>query len=102
MITVSHTYSCHTHTAGEPHTSPQSAERDIGKLDCNLGVLLIDYFRFYGRALNYYDVGVTCAKGGFCYNKRATVKQDPRDRGDRLSLLDPLDDTNDVSRCAHP
>jgi non-canonical poly(A) RNA polymerase PAPD5/7 len=33
-------------------------------LDCNLGVLLIDFFRLYGRTLNVERVGITCDEGG--------------------------------------
>lgn len=71
-----------------------------GALDQNLGVLLIDFFRFYGRALAYKKVGITCAGGGSCYEKVAKgFGRQPRDRGDRLSVMDPLDPSNDVARC---
>lgn len=75
------------------------------QLDCNLGVLLIDYFRFYGRQLDYSAVGVACGDGGFCYNKSRTFPQQARfrkggaNRGERFSIMDPLDCNNDVSGC---
>ena len=36
-----------------------SRDRDR-ELEGNLGVLLLDFFRLYGRALNATDVGVSC------------------------------------------
>ena len=73
----------------------------VGPLEQNLGLLLIDYFRFYGRSLGYKDVGVSCADGGYCYRKESFgFQKQPRDRGDRFSVMDPLDPSNDVSRCA--
>lgn len=83
----------------QSRVDPLIKEQRVGELEGNLGLLLVDYFRFYGRALNYYEIGVTCADGGRCYSKRATVgRADHRDRGDRFSLLDPLDPSNDASR----
>lgn len=70
-------------------------------LDQNLGLLLMDYFRFYGRALRYQSVGVSCAKGGFCFDKDSVgFGRQARDRSDRFSVMDPLDASNDVARCA--
>jgi DNA polymerase sigma len=81
-----------THAGGKSH---------VGGLDQNLGLLLIDYFRFYGRGLRYQVVGVGCADGGFCYDKvSASFGRQPRDRSDRYSIMDPLDISNDVSRRA--
>jgi hypothetical protein len=65
---------------------------EVGELEQNIGLLLIDYFRLYGRALAWQKVGVSAAQG---FGRRA------RDRGDRFSVMDPLDASNDVSRCAH-
>lgn len=74
-------------------------------LECNLGLLLIDYFRFFGRQLAVTKIGV--ASGGDthasgCYVKARVFQpsMDRRDKGDRLSIRDPMDDSNDVSRCA--
>lgn len=74
-------------------------------LDCNLGLLLIGYFRFYGRQLDYSMVGVSCNDGGYCYVKNRTFPQQARwrktmSRGDRFSIMDPLDSSNDVAGCA--
>ena len=33
-------------------------------LEANLGVLLLDFLRLYGRALNAADVGVSCRRAG--------------------------------------
>lgn len=38
-------------------------------LEGNLGVLLVDFFRLYGRALRTTDVGVSAANGGRYFNK---------------------------------
>ncbi len=35
-----------------------------GALEESLGVLLVDFFRFYGRTLNITDVGVSCRYAG--------------------------------------
>jgi non-canonical poly(A) RNA polymerase PAPD5/7 len=42
--------------------------------DCNLGVLLIDFFRLYGRTLNVERVGVTCDEGGLFIDKATAGK----------------------------
>lgn len=41
---------------------PSRAETDDGasQLEGNLGVLLLDFLRLYGRSLNVNDVGVSC------------------------------------------
>jgi non-canonical poly(A) RNA polymerase PAPD5/7 len=79
-----------------------SRKAKAAQLDQNLGLLLIDFFRFFGRALKYQGVGVSCADGGCCYDKvsKGFGKQ-ARDRGERFSVMDPLDPSNDVSRCGH-
>lgn len=79
----------------------------VHNIDCNLGLLLIDYFRFYGRQLDYSMVGVSCNDGGYCYMKSKTFPpparfRKPASRGDRFSIMDPLDSSNDVAGCARP
>ena len=82
-------------SAGQPEGTPAAP------LESNLGLLLIDYFRFYGRALRYQSVGVSPADGGFCFDKEMMgFGRQERDRGDRFSIMDPLDPGNDVARCA--
>ena len=87
---------CVWHAEGTNHAQP---------LDCNLGLLLIDYFRFFGRQLAVTKIGVACGgatHASGCYVKAQVFQKggDFRDKGDRLSIRDPLDDSNDVSRCA--
>jgi DNA polymerase sigma len=76
-----------------------SSAGPMEQLDCNLGLLLIDYLRFYGRHLKYQEIGVTSAQHGRCYVKNSEgFGRDFRDRGDRYSIQDPLDASNDVAR----
>eukprot|EP00892_Ulva_mutabilis_P001539 jgi/Ulvmu1/11386/UM075_0048.1 len=83
------------HPSRRPHRDGPMRE-----LESNLGVLLVDYFRFYGRQLDYAAVGVSCNDGGRCYKKRATFPPPTKWRGrstDRFSIMDPLDSKNDVA-----
>lgn len=48
-------------------------------------------------------VGVSCNDGGYCYKKRTTFPQQAKFRNrssDRYSIMDPLDNKNDVAGCA--
>lgn len=36
----------------------------------NLGTLLLDFFKLYGRSLNYRNVGVSVRGSGMFFNKR--------------------------------
>jgi DNA polymerase sigma len=38
-------------------------------VESNLGVLLLDFFRLYGREISYWDVGVSAAGAGRFFNK---------------------------------
>eukprot|EP00798_Chlamydomonas_sp_ICE-L_P001683 gene1683-33079_t len=69
-------------------------------LEPSLGVLLVDFFRFYGRVINNQEVGISCDKGGHFYLKRDKGGQDwqNEERPYMLSVEDPKDDTNDICR----
>jgi hypothetical protein len=38
-------------------------------LEPSLGVLLVDFFRFFGRIINMQQAGLSCADGGHFFNK---------------------------------
>ena len=42
-----------------PSRIPTKANRKP-KLECNLGLLLLDFFRLYGRTLKQEDVAISC------------------------------------------
>ncbi|KAF6264754.1 hypothetical protein COO60DRAFT_19013 [Scenedesmus sp. NREL 46B-D3] len=67
-----------------------------GALEANLGLLLVDFMRLFGRALNMSEVGVTCADGGCFYSKAARGFLHPT-RDHLLSVQDPLDAANDTA-----
>lgn len=62
-----------------------------------LGVLLIDFFELYGFVLNMYDVGISCRKGGFFYEKREYGMFNV-ERPYLLSIEDPLDTQSDIGK----
>ena len=66
-------------------------------LEGNLGVLLVDFLKLYGRELNMQEVGVSCAGGGQFYSKRRMGFFQP-ERPFLLSVQDPRDPDNDVAR----
>ena len=62
-----------------------------------MGVLLVDFLRLFGRSLNNEDVGISCNRGGFFYNKIDAEKDQPH-RSYMLSVEDPADSDNDLCR----
>ena len=68
-----------------------------GVLEKSMGVLLVDFLRLFGRSLNNDDVGISCSKGGYFYNKLDAQKEQPM-RPYMLSVEDPADPDNDLSR----
>ncbi|PIA55380.1 hypothetical protein AQUCO_00800265v1 [Aquilegia coerulea] len=66
-------------------------------LEQNLGVLLVNFFEFYGRKLNIWDVGVSCKAGGtfFLKNKKGFLNGD---RPHLLSIEDPQAPENDIGK----
>lgn len=66
-------------------------------LETNLGSLLVDFFRLYGRALSHMNVGVSCRKGGGYFSKRSKgffLEERPY----LLSIEDPNDPENDLGK----
>ncbi|KAF9610933.1 hypothetical protein IFM89_025743, partial [Coptis chinensis] len=63
----------------------------------NLGILLVNFFDFYGRKLNIYDVGVSCKDAGtfFLKNRKGFLNED---RPYLLSIEDPQAPENDIGR----
>ncbi|XP_022139704.1 non-canonical poly(A) RNA polymerase PAPD5 [Momordica charantia] len=75
----------------QSHNSCQSS------LEHNLGVLLVNFFDFYGRKLNTSDVGVSCNGGGifFSKSKRGFMT---KARPFLLSIEDPQAPDNDIGK----
>ncbi|KAG5634891.1 hypothetical protein H0H81_000408 [Sphagnurus paluster] len=65
--------------------------------DKNLGVLVMDFFELYGCYFNYYEVGISLRDGGTYFNKRQRGWYD-YGKGNLLSIEDPADPTNDISK----
>lgn len=63
----------------------------------NLGVLLIEFFELYGHYYNYEKAGISIRDGGTYFDKVARDWDDPRNPT-LLSIEDPVDITNDVSK----
>ena len=56
-----------------PSQRPLSARsRMAGALEGSLGVLLLDFFRLYGRALHAEHVGVSCRRVQMCHSVAAS------------------------------
>jgi DNA polymerase sigma len=61
----------------------------------SLGVLLVDFLRLFGRALDVSSVGVSSRNGGEFYSKARHGMQQARSY--LLSVQDPQDSTNDIA-----
>jgi non-canonical poly(A) RNA polymerase PAPD5/7 len=72
----------------QPSTTP---------LESNLGILLVDFFRLYGRALNHITVGVSCRQGGGYFSKRSRGFYND-ERSYLLSIEDPNEPDNDLGK----
>ncbi|CAI5459473.1 unnamed protein product, partial [Closterium sp. Yama58-4] len=81
------------------HLQTHHSRFSNGKLEQNLGVLLIDFFHLYGRGLNTSDVGVSARHGGrfFLKRDRGMVQQNRF----MLAVEDPQMPSNDLSRGSH-
>ncbi|KAK9510875.1 hypothetical protein O3M35_005563 [Rhynocoris fuscipes] len=67
--------------------------------DCNLGVLLIEFFELYGRKFNYIKTAIRIKNGG-TYISKQEMQKEMKD-GHRPSVLcieDPLTPGNDIGR----
>ncbi|KAF8495367.1 Nucleotidyltransferase [Gautieria morchelliformis] len=63
----------------------------------NLGVLVMEFFELYGHYFNYENTGISLRHGGTYFNKLARGWSDFR-RPSLLSIEDPLDSSNDISK----
>lgn len=63
----------------------------------NLGVLLVQFFDFYGRKLNTSDVGVSCRGAGIFYLKRDKGFLN-QGRPSLISIEDPQTPENDIGK----
>jgi non-canonical poly(A) RNA polymerase PAPD5/7 len=69
------------------HPKIRKGEIDAGQ---NLGVLVMEFFEFYGCYFNYEEVGISLRNGGCYYNKVSRGWQDHYKKG-LLSIEDPTD-----------
>ncbi|KAI6008653.1 hypothetical protein EDC04DRAFT_2548257, partial [Pisolithus marmoratus] len=76
------------------HPKIRRGEIDAGK---NLGVLVMEFFELYGQRLNYEEVGISVREGGVYFSKRQRGWCDSV-KSNLLSVEDPIDPTNDISR----
>ncbi|CAM6084092.1 unnamed protein product [Calypogeia fissa] len=81
------------------HPSRRSVNHrgESSPLESNLGILLVDFFDFYGRALNVRDVGISCRSGGRFYSKASRGFLDSG-RPYLLSVEDPQSPDNDICK----
>ncbi|KIJ58324.1 hypothetical protein HYDPIDRAFT_102916 [Hydnomerulius pinastri MD-312] len=63
----------------------------------NLGVLVMEFFEFYGCYFNYEEVGISVRHGGTYYSKRQRGWYDSV-KNHLLSIEDPTDPSNDISK----
>lgn len=80
--------------------TPNNTRNNSSKLppmESNLGTLLIDFFRLYGRTLQHTFVGVSCRRGGGFFNKRSKGFHN-EDRPYLLAVEDPNDPSNDLGK----
>jgi len=57
----------------------------------NLGVIVVEFFEFYGHVFNYDDVGISLRDGGNYYNKAERGWKNGR-QSYLLSVEDPQDE----------
>ncbi|KAI6103594.1 hypothetical protein F5141DRAFT_216454 [Pisolithus sp. B1] len=63
----------------------------------NLGVLVMEFFELYGHRFNCEEVGISIRDGGAYFSKRQRGWYDSM-KSNLLSLEDPIDPTNDISK----
>ncbi|KAL2636262.1 hypothetical protein R1flu_007741 [Riccia fluitans] len=86
-----------THLQTHPSRKNFNSRGEPCPLENNLGILLVDFFDFYGRVLNVREVGISCRSGGRFYNKRARGFVD-NGRPFLLSVEDPQKPDNDIGK----
>ncbi|KAI0256600.1 hypothetical protein BJV78DRAFT_1117458 [Lactifluus subvellereus] len=75
------------------HPKIRRGEIDPGR---NLGVLVMEFFEFYGYYFNYHEVGISLRDGGTYFSKAQRGWMDYKQS--LLSIEDPADATNDISK----
>ena len=65
--------------------------------DENLGVLLIEFFEFYGVRFNYNNTGIRIHDGGSFFNKNDIAEM----KGSMLCIEDPFQPGNDIARASY-
>jgi non-canonical poly(A) RNA polymerase PAPD5/7 len=75
----------------------ESSSLSFSTLESNLGILLVDFFRLYGRALNHTTVGVSCRNGGGYFSKRSKGFYND-ERSYLLAIEDPNEPDNDLGK----
>ncbi|TFK46660.1 Nucleotidyltransferase, partial [Heliocybe sulcata] len=76
------------------HPKIRRGEIDPSK---NLGVLVMEFFELYGCYFNYHEVGISLRDGG-TYFPKATRGWLDYNRSQLLSIEDPADPSNDISK----
>ncbi|XP_060964268.1 uncharacterized protein LOC133033496 [Cannabis sativa] len=71
--------------------------QSLRESEANLGILLVNFFDFYGRKLNTPDVGVSCNGGGTFYSKNDRGFLN-RGRPFLISIEDPQAPENDIGK----
>lgn len=71
-------------------------KNNVGMHLDNYGVLLIEFFKLYGKDFNYNSVGLLPARG--CYYQKADRRRIDQQKPFLLSCEDPNDPENDVGR----
>jgi non-canonical poly(A) RNA polymerase PAPD5/7 len=66
----------------------------------DFGLLLLGFFKFYGKEFNYFTTGISLLKGGFYYKKISRNKLSD-ERPYLLSIEDPQDKENDVGKSSY-
>eukprot|EP00199_Chlamydomonas_sp_CCMP681_P000819 CAMPEP_0119102870 /NCGR_PEP_ID=MMETSP1180-20130426/1473_1 /TAXON_ID=3052 ORGANISM="Chlamydomonas cf sp, Strain CCMP681" /NCGR_SAMPLE_ID=MMETSP1180 /ASSEMBLY_ACC=CAM_ASM_000741 /LENGTH=507 /DNA_ID=CAMNT_0007087247 /DNA_START=36 /DNA_END=1556 /DNA_ORIENTATION=- len=87
------------------HNSRRLKKSDTSKskadlLEPSLGVLLVDFFRFFGRVVNMPQVGMAASSGGRFFRKGDVEHRDwvNQERPHMLAVEDPKDPSNDICR----
>ncbi|KAG8953022.1 hypothetical protein FRC03_011941 [Tulasnella sp. 419] len=78
---------------------PKFRNGEIDPLD-NIGVLVVEFFEFYGLLFNYELAGISIVDGGSYFNKVDRGWLLPKQTY-LLSVEDPLDPRNDVSKSSY-
>lgn len=76
------------------HLQMHPLSNPAAKIPAPLGILLVDFFKLYGQLFNYVNTGISVRDGGSYFRKTDIDRTRPY----LLSILDPTDLSNDVTR----